>query len=178
MEKPIEIPISQGKIILLLLGVAMFVLLGFWLSIDPYLFADGWEAQFVRAVGIISILFFGACGLFGFKRLFVNPIGLIIDEKGITDRTNATSIGLVKWEDIITIKTLQVYTNWFLVIYVQNPQDYINKAPNRFIKGTMKANHKLYGSPISIVSTTLAIDFNSLESTVMVAFEKYKTPFK
>src|SRR5690606_33169976 len=108
MNENIEIPLSKNKIILLSLGALIFVILGFWLAIDPENFKVSVfryrSPELIRVVGFISIVFFGVCSFFIFKKVFDKKFGLIIDKNGITDNSNATSIGLVKWTDIIGIR--------------------------------------------------------------------------
>jgi len=82
------------------------------------------------------------------------------------DNSNATSIGLIKWTDIIGITTSQVMSSKFIMIEVQNPEEYIAKAKNPISKRAMKANMKMYGSPITIISKSLKYNFPKLESTL------------
>ena len=105
MEKKIEIPLSKLKIGLLFIGSITFVLIGIQFAISP----DEWTTArrnsplFIRIIGIISTIFFGICGISIGKKLFDRNIGLTIDDRGITDNTNATSIGLIEWDDITGI---------------------------------------------------------------------------
>ncbi len=71
----IVIELSKVKILLLTIGAAIFVLLGIWLlSMD----VQEIESQrrfnsptLIYGVGIVSIVFFGLCGLIGVKKFFV-----------------------------------------------------------------------------------------------------------
>ena len=162
MDK-VEIPLSKTKLFLGIGGSILFVIAG------VILFAFELQTKFdpilVKGVGIVSVLFFGATGIYGIKKLFDKTIGLIIDENGIYDNTNASSIGLIKWSDITNIKTEKVSSTKFLLIYTKNPEVYIDRAKG-FKKKLMEGNNKLYGTPLSITSNTLKCNFSDLEKLI------------
>jgi hypothetical protein len=166
MDK-IEIPISRKKISILLIATVLFIIFGILFIITPETFITIMfrNPQIIRLVGIAAVLFFGAAGIYGFKKLFDNSMGLIIDENGITDNTNASSIGLIDWADIIKIKTEQVMSTKFLLIYTTNPNKYLDRAKG-FRQKLMKGNLKVYGTPISITSNTLRYNFDDLERLI------------
>ena len=176
MNKEIKIPLSKNKIILLLLGTVIFVLLGFWLAIDPENFKVSVfqyrSAELIRVVGIIGIAFFGVCSYFIFKKVFDKKYGLIIDKNGITDNSNATSVGLVKWADIIGIRVLEVVNQKFVMIDVSNPEYYIELKKSGIGKMAMKANYTKYGSPISITANSLKVDFNEMKEIIEIQHKK------
>lgn len=128
----------------------------------------------VKSVGIIASIFFGATGIYGIRKIFDNKVGLIIDENGITDNSNASSIGLIEWNDISEIKTEQVMSTKFLLIEIENPEKYIAKAKNKMKARLMKTNMKMYGTPLSITSNTLKYDFDELGKLIQTEFEKNK----
>lgn len=160
----IEIPLSKIKIILLLLGGVVFVVLGILFVINPEKFISPImrSPEFIRISGIASILFFGITIIYGIIKLFDNKIGLTIDENGITDNTNASSVGLIKWTDITEIKTEQIMSTKFLLIFTNNADKYLERVGS-IQRNLMLANEKIYGTPLSITSNTLKCDFDSLE---------------
>jgi hypothetical protein len=167
----IEIPISKTKITFILIGALIFVVLGILFivfpdSITSPVFSN---AQIVRIVGIVSVLFFGAAGVLGLRKLFDRTVGLTIDDIGITDNSNAASAGLIEWADITTIKTEQVMSTRFLLIFVNNPYKYLDRVTG-FKQKLMKANMKMYGTPLSITSNTLKYNFNDLERLLKERF--------
>ena len=179
MESKIEIPLSKNKIILLTLGSFLFVVAGIWLFTNSTEFQNHSMRLLrnpivVKSVGIIATLFFGATGIYGIRKFFDKKVGLIINENGITDNSNASSIGLIEWNDILEIKTEQVMSTKFLLIEVRNPEKYIEKAKSGMKARLMKTNMKMYGTPLSITSNTLKYDFNELEKLIQIEFEKNK----
>ena len=179
MKETIEIPISKNKLILGIVGSIMFVILGMWLFTNSTEFKNYSmrllrNPMVIKSVGIIGMMFFGATGIYGIRKLFDKKVGLIIDKNGITDNSNASSIGLIEWKDITEIKTEQVMSTKFLLIKVKNPEEYIEKAKNGMKARLMKTNKKMYGTPLSITSNTLKYDFNKLEKLIQTEFEKNK----
>lgn len=176
MNENIEIPLSKNKIILLFVGALIFVILGLWFAIDPENFKVSIfryrSVELIRIIGIISVAFFGVCSYFIFKKVFDKKSGLIIDKNGITNNSNATSIGLVKWTDIIGIRALEVVNQKFVMIDVSNPEHYIELKKNGIGKMAMKANYKKYGSPISITANSLKSDFNEVREIIEKQYEK------
>ena len=177
MAEKIEIPLSQNKLFLGIGGSLLFVILGVWLFLNVESFQENSTLFLrnpiaIRTFGVIAILFFGATGVFALKKLFDKKAGLIIDENGITDNSSGGSVGLIKWSDINEIVTQQVMSTKFLLIHVEDPEKYIGKAKNGMKAKLMKANMKMYGTPLSIASTTLKCDFGKLETLLKNEFEK------
>ncbi len=186
MINRIEIPLSKNKIILLLIGAFIFVVFGILFVIEPENFVTNSThlklrnrifskyPELIRVIGVVAIGFFGAVCIYGIKKLIDKKVGLIIDSNGITDNSNASSIGLIEWNDITNIRTIRIMSTKFLLIDIVNPEKYIGKAKNRIQARLMKANMNMYETPLSITSNTLKYDFNELEKLIQSEFEKNK----
>ena len=169
----IKIPLSKSKIILFLIGALVFVCFGAWGVLDPEKFASvRYSKEIVFISGLAGVLFFGLCSVFITRKVFSNKPGLIINDEGIQDNSNATSIGLIEWNDITGVKTLERASSKILVIKTSEPEKYIERAGNFISKKAMKANNKMYGSPLSIISNSLKIKLSELESLVQEQIEK------
>ncbi|MFC4267313.1 STM3941 family protein [Polaribacter marinivivus] len=177
MEDKIEIEISSTKVLLLILGSLLFVILGILMILSPetYINPIFKNENIVRIVGYIGVLFFGLCLFFISKKGFKNNSGLIIDSQGITDNSNLSNIGLIEWNDIVGIETMEIASNKIILIQTEKPEKYIDRAKNRIAKKIMKANFNNYGSPISITSSALKIKFDDLEKVIKKEFDKHKT---
>jgi hypothetical protein len=124
----------------------------------------------LKLVGIVSIVFFGAVGLFVIRKFFDKKAGLIIDQNGLTDQSSGVSVGLIPWSDIVEIETAQVMSTRFLLINVRDAEQYLAKASG--IKRRMlAANMKMYGTPLSISSNSLKCNFTELETWVRSGLE-------
>lgn len=177
MEEKIIIPLSKTKMILSLVGACAFVVAGVWLFLNTALFSEFPYAFFreplvIRAVGLISIVFFGAIAVMVIRKLSDDKAGLILDAAGIVDNSNATSIGFIAWEDVTAIRRHQVMSTKFLLVDVVDSEKYIKKAKDGFMTKMLRLNTKQYGTPISISSNSLQCSFDELEAKVHSAFDK------
>lgn len=171
----IEIKSSKTKLLLLLLGALMFLFLGFILAFRPSKFVSTiFRSEiFICLAGIFSILFAVICLGVLIKIFFTKNSNLIIDKTGINDNSSFSSVGMILWEDIVSIKTITVVSTKFLLIEVKNPHKYIstdNKLKNRILKNNLKE----YGTPIAISANILAFNFNKLEEIIIESFNEYK----
>ncbi len=180
MTDKIEVPLSQNKMLLAIGGSILFVLLGVWLFAS----ADSFEGNSVRLLrnpvvvkgaGILAILFFGAMAVIGIKKLFDKKVGLTIDTHGLTDNSNASSVGFIAWDDIVRIEKQQMMSTKFLLVHVRNPEEYIARARNGVKAKLMRSNMQMYGTPLSITSNTLKCGFDELERLIGVGFEQSRT---
>jgi hypothetical protein len=169
----IEIALSKTKLLLGIGGSILFVVLGLYFIMTLADQQTRFNPTNVKGFGIASILFFGAAGIYRIKKMFDITIGLTIDENGIFDNTNASSVGLIKWTDITEIKTEQVASTKFLLIYTANPDFYLSKVGG-FKKRLMEGNNRMYGTPLSITSNTLKYDFNDLEKLIIERFAEHR----
>jgi hypothetical protein len=173
-EKIIEL--SKSKILLLISGAAMFVVGGLWmLQLD----AAQIEAHrglnspaLAHGIGLLTVVFFGICGLFGVKKIVDKKPGLILSAAGILDNSSGVSAGLIPWSEIVGFDIFEVQKQKTLIVKVSNPERYIEvgavmkRALNRM-------NFKLCGSPIAITSSSLKIDFDELLDVCNKYFKKY-----
>jgi hypothetical protein len=174
MTSKIEIPLSKTKIVLLTLGSAAFVIMGMLFLLYPETFITSRlrSPEVIRVVGIVAVIFFGLGLILIVRKLFDNSVGLTIDQNGITDNSSGIHIGLIEWNDILEIATIQIAATKMLKLKTDKPEKYINRAKNTFIKRAMATNHKLYGSPLTISSVSLKIKFDALEKLVITEFNK------
>lgn len=83
--------------------------------------------------------------------------GLIIDAKGITNRTNITSTEFIPWGDITGFKEINgSFKHKLIVVELKNPEEYINKAPK--MSASRRVQFQQNGSPLLITATTLEYD--------------------
>ena len=174
MQQKIEIPKKKKKIGFMFVGSLGFVILGGLFVARPDVWARSEPTAFIRTIGFASVVFFGAAAFYSVIKLFDNRAGLIMDEDGITDRSNASSVGLIAWEDIIGFRTVEISSTKILLIITDKPEKYIERAKNGFARRALILNNKLYGSPISIVAGTLQIKFKDMEKLIESELNKRK----
>ncbi|MCG9792662.1 STM3941 family protein [Flavobacterium algicola] len=164
----IEIPLSRTKLTLTIVGAFSFVFFGIVFIINPDKFITPFlrSPELVRIVGIIASLLFTILGIYGIIKLFDKTVGLTVDENGITDNTNASSVGLIKWSEITEIKAEKVMSTKFLLIFTKNPNKFLEKKSG-IKRKILQGNMKMYGTPISITSTTLKYKFDDLNNLLV-----------
>jgi hypothetical protein len=175
MINRIEIPLSKLKISLMLMGAIVFVILGILFTISPETFISPIfrNPQKIRLGGIVGVIFFGTVVIYGLRKLLDKTIGLLVDENGITDNTNASSVGLIVWSDITEIKTEQVMSTKFILIFTNNPDKYLDRF-GVFKRKLMQGNMKMYGTPLSITSNTLKFNFADLEKLLIDKLNEWR----
>jgi len=173
-EKIIEL--SKTKLLLLITGALIFVALGIWMyQLDP-----AWiEAQrrfnspvIVHGIGIVSVVFFGACCAAGIKKFLEKKPGLVLSAAGIEDNSSAVSAGLIPWSDIQGFGIHEIQKQRMLVIKLADPEKYI-RAEGSMKQALNRMNTRICGSPIAISSNALKINFDELVSLCNSYHAKY-----
>ncbi|MFZ6816454.1 STM3941 family protein [Undibacterium sp. Rencai35W] len=173
-EKIIEL--SKTKMLLLIAGACAFVVGGLWMV---QLDSAEIESQrrfnspiLVHVIGVISITFFGLCGLFGVKKIFDKKPGLILSSAGIFDNSSGVSAGLIPWSEIVGFDIFEVQKQKTLIVKITNPERYI-EVGGPLQRTLNRMNFKLCGSPIAITSNSLTIGFDELVDVCHMYFKKY-----
>jgi hypothetical protein len=167
---------SKRKLISMFFIALLFVFLGILFTFYPEEFVSPLHKNvfLIRLAGILSILFFGAFLLTVPKALFLRKNGLVIDKYGIIDYSAYSSVGEIKWDDIISIKTIKIVSEKVLLVYVKNPNAYLHLSDGIIKNKLRELDLRFYGTPIYISSVSLKCNFNQLENDLRKSFEKYK----
>lgn len=160
----IEIELSKKKLILMLVGAIAFVIIGLWFVIAPPTIDNPFFGNPTRLliIGIVAIVFFGLCSIVIAHKILDNKAGIIIDNVGIIDNSSGVAAGQIIWSDIENISTIEIHRQKIIMLEVKNPQDYIDKQTSGFKRRMMQLNFNMYGTPLSITSNSLKIDFDDL----------------
>jgi len=130
------------------------------------------DPMLVHGLGLVAIVFFGIFGLVGLKKLFDKKPALILNKSGIVDNSSGVSAGFIPWSEVVGARIVEVQKQKMLVINVRDPREYV--ARGNLVKQTLnKANYNMVGSPISISSVALAINFSELISL----FDRYQRKY-
>ena len=127
---------------------------------------------FNRIVAVSCILFFGAIFITIPLKFFKNKMGIVINEQGIIDNSNFSSIGLIEWKDVKAIRTVQFQRTKALLVDTNKPKKYIDKANSSFKKRMLNSNKRVYGTPLYITSLILDIGFSDLERIMKEAYNE------
>ncbi len=176
MNQSIEIPLNKAKITLFLVGAVAFVFTGVFFAIEPAIFISPIlrSEELIRIAGVAAVLFFGLGAVYMLRKLFDKKVGLTISEEGIIDNSSAVSVGLIEWQDITGVETLEIASNKILLVHTNNPEKYMERATNMFSRKAIQANHRMYGTPLSITANSLQIKYKELERLVCEELENRK----
>lgn len=165
MNDEIKIELSKKKIILLLLGATLFVVVSLWIWNYAEI-QQRFSSVLMKIIAVVGFLFFGMCFIFGFLKLFDNRPGLIINNDGIVNNTQA-AVGnqIVKWENVKGFDVVEIKRNKILLVFVDNANEIISQS-NWWEKFWLRQNMNLYGAPVSITSNSLKCSFEELTKII------------
>ena len=215
-DKVIEL--SRLKITLLMIGSAIFVAIGLWIATldgaglqrlvaNPpfgYRYFPFNNPTAAHYFGVVTVVFFGACSLFGIYKFFDKTPGLILSSAGFVDNASAAAVGFVPWSDVTDLQSWQLNvtrrlsdlpdlqsrqqelseaptpratgrrTRPILIVMVRDPQRYMRKG-NPLKRILNRANLSMCGSPIAIPTAALKIDFDELSSLFQSYWSRYRS---
>ncbi|MEM9535090.1 MAG: STM3941 family protein, partial [Cyanobacteria bacterium P01_E01_bin.45] len=126
------IPLSKTKVVFLIFGSMGFIALGAWfltLDTEEILVSRKFiSPELVYGIGMVSIVFFGLCGMIGVKKFLDTKPGLILNSKGVTDNSSGVSAGFIPWSEIVGINESHIHKQKFVSIMVKNPEKYLNSG--------------------------------------------------
>jgi hypothetical protein len=177
--EPIAIPYSRAKVGLLLLGTAVFVVAGIaFLAISVTLLqtpGNVADAAILVVMALVDLAFFGGGAPNVFALFFDRRPGLVFDRKGLTDRTTRVGVGFVPWSEVIGGRVIRVRSSRFLMVAVSDPQEYRQRGG--WVRGFFSAaNLRVYGTPISLSTGTLAMGFGEMVAAFHSFHAYYKRP--
>ncbi len=160
----IEIPVSKNKLMLMLISSIIFVAGGVRFVTNPESVSNSSAANptFIFVLGIVTILFFGFCAIYMFRKLFDNKPGFIIDSLGLTDNSSGVSVGQIPWSEIENILVVKIKKTKLIMLEIKNQKEFIDNQKSGFKRKMMQMNINLYGVPVSITSNSLKIKFDDL----------------
>ncbi|MDR0394091.1 MAG: hypothetical protein LBH77_02920, partial [Tannerella sp.] len=151
-----------GVILSLFISVILIILLSrFYVSLDGM---PGKVLTIILLIGTAVLLFFNTIALLVLAR--TKFIGFFISSEGMNDESTGNNYGLVYWKDVLKIRIvddLEHFKRKYIVLKVQNPQEYINREPSLIKKRTMVLKYQHYGSPICFSERGLNCTFKELE---------------
>lgn len=106
---------------------------------------------------------------------------IYISDEGVNDTSTGHRIGTVVWEDVTDIKIMDDISSLqykYIVLKVRNPNEYIDREPNRSKKRSLELKHQYYGSPICFSNRALDCTFKELQQAVFDKYTKHKQNLK
>ncbi|RTQ47805.1 hypothetical protein EJV47_17950 [Hymenobacter gummosus] len=134
---------SRWRYALLTLSGVAFVVMGIWLIVQT----GNW------AMGLVTVLFFGACAAVGVRQFFDARPRLQISDKGILDRT--LGVGLISWADISGAYLNAVNQEYFVCLHLRNEPIYLSRLS--------PLKRKLAGANAALGFTPLSINLSGVD---------------
>ena len=154
---------------LMLAGSLLFDAMGIWFISSPETFRDNpflHDPAWIRALGMLTVVFFGVIGFFLVKKLGDSTPGLTATAEGFTDNSSALA-GTIRWADVLAVEDLNVMGQKLLLVKLRNPEDYIARQPNSFKRQLMRTNLSSYGSPVTISANALQCTYAELKTLIV-----------
>jgi len=108
-----------------------------------------------------------------FKEKFT---AMYISDEGINDVSTGNSIGTILWKDVEKIKIMSDISDpkrKYIVLKVQNPNEYIQRELNHSKRRTLELKLQYYGSPICFSNRALNCTFDQLRDAVFLKYDQY-----
>ncbi|MGT2799480.1 STM3941 family protein [Streptococcus marmotae] len=156
MNQPIIVTSEKSRYVSLsVLSFVMTLLSNFCI----FAYSNEWHLSVLSLVftvfGLIGVVLFGWFFVCYTKCVFVKqlPPILVVDDKGITDKSSAISIGFIPWEDITYIRLKPHLNQTYISVTLTDNDKYLSKM-NVFQKYSSKANLKMGFPLVNIVLMT------------------------
>lgn len=171
--------LAQHKIQRLIIAIVCGVLsgvLGLYFA-GQLEFGDG---RFLVAILAVLALLFGVFALWAYLQLRKEQfVAMYISNEGINDQSTGNRIGTVLWKDVECVKIMKELGSGrkgrkYIVLKVNNPNEYIHREPNRAKRRTLELKFQYYGSPICFSERALDCSFEELKDAVFCKYGQYR----
>ncbi len=177
MQTRIEIGFSTRKAVLALLGSLALVAASAVMYLDPAAFEPlfgAYASLISKVAATLGVAFFGACAIVLVGNLRRTGPGFTIDDRGLTDASTPTSVGLVPWRDIRSIDSVRVSGVEMLRITLRNPDWYVARSGSWWVRLGMRFNRRFYGSPVLVSTNPLAVSYPEFSRLVLKEFSAHR----
>lgn len=176
MEK-IKIYSSKKKSFLHLIGGLLFVFIGVYLFIksESNISYKSPNPIYIKALGIITILFFGLGVFIAIRNLIKERLILIIDENGIDVNPKKNSSEFINWNNIEGFSELKIQNQKIVLIKVNNTDYWIENEKNILKKKLIEFNFENYGSPFCLSTVSMQINHAELMKVLNESLDKFKS---
>lgn len=155
---PLRIPASRRMTTQLMIGAVLMCASSLAIMLLPWLDRDSampFPASVALVIGLVGLVFFGACLWWLVQRRLDATDALVADPLGLYDRS--TAIGTderVPWRDISGFHPLTFMGQRFVAVELVDPQRFIDRAQG-LRRLALAANQRLVGTPWCITPATL-----------------------
>ncbi|MFA7617060.1 MAG: STM3941 family protein [Weeksellaceae bacterium] len=164
--KPTLIRLKKRKFIRVAVISLIFFIMSLLFVAMPNLFLSKIISSkiVILVFGILGLLFFGLALMYSYRKLTRKNLGLLIDDEGLIDSSNAYRFGLIEWQDIKGFKRILISNSNLILIETDQPHKYLQKIQSPVFHKSAEQYLNLYGTPLIIWCSLLDSDPLELEN--------------
>jgi len=125
----------------------------------------------IRVLMMLGACFFGVCLIFIVRRAKIKEV-LVVDERGITDKSSSIALGFIPWQDVTFFRIMPYMGQEFIVVWVKNEQEYLSKV-SWLKRKTIMANIKMGFSVCCITLNGTGVKPEAVLSKMEALFERH-----
>lgn len=179
MNDLVSIPLNKAKLLVAFAACSVAAWFEWWLLHldDPHILALPVinNPKFAHPFGLFTLVLLGAFALWVLRKLLDKSPGLQFVKDGFVDNTNMFSMGYIAWKDVTGIEVRQIQNQRLIYVLLRDPETYISKC-NALKRILLRFCMNLGPSPVTIVSTSLALDFHEVLNLTKKNYEAHNTP--
>lgn len=161
----LRIPASRHMTTQLMIGAGLMCTTSLAIIVVPWIDPGAtlpFAAPIAMVIGLVGLLFFGACLLWIVQRRLDASDALVADRLGLYDRSSALGTDeRVPWRAITAIHPVTFLGQPFVAVELADPHHFIEQAQG-VRRLALRANLRLVGTPWCITPTTLGWSAASL----------------
>lgn len=167
-----EIPYRKSKNTTLYLAGCLLSIAGLFLIFNPPQTTHSLLSNPMYMGFIAGFLFLGAWKFVSTARKRSKGFGMRVTENGIEDFTSKMNKGQVlSWEKVAKLEIKEVVSSKFIVVYLHDPEAYIDSQEDDWLKKQLRSRLAEYGSPYCVSTASLQTNTKAL----FELFESYTT---
>ncbi|HLS12283.1 MAG TPA: STM3941 family protein [Flavobacteriaceae bacterium] len=170
-----EIPFRKSKNIGIYMAGFLLVLVALFFIFNPPKTLHPVLGSPIFFGALAGILLVAAWRLFqtAWHRMVSKKPGMRVNEQGLEDFSSKINQGFISWSEVDKLEIKEVVSSKFIVVYLNNPEHYINSQKDGWRKRQLIDRYKNYGSPYCVATTSLETNTKALYDLL----EEYKTRF-
>ena len=166
-----SVPFSRKKILSVIRTNLFFVLI-FSFFLVMFTIKPTERTPIFQLLATPLILLFAFVMISALRKLKNESPGLIVNSQGIIENSSFFPVGLIHWNDVISLYVQQARSSRWLMIQVRDPERYFNQD-NYLIHAFQWLNSIFGGSSFFLSAGLIEIDFDEMVELMREYHKKY-----
>ncbi|UQZ36937.1 hypothetical protein C2I18_27435 [Paenibacillus sp. PK3_47] len=172
LDKPLEVYNGKGRLWVLGFACLGFVAVGAWFFLE---YLNGTMIFLYGLVGLVCIVFFGACMLYFVRKMFDRTPAIIINDEGVFDNSSYIPGGLVRWEDITHIELYELAGQQMIGIQLKDPDTFL-KGQQGLKRRLIQINQGMVKAPVNIAQSALTLPLAQIYEEMLIRWQSHQEP--